>query len=96
MPEASIRRLEVTAVACPGGWVIDVPALALQVPMQTLADVDAAVAQALARRGREQAVTVDIVRFCVLDDMPSHRQSSLARMCAASAGEEGGSPEHVA
>ena len=47
VPEPSIRRLEVDAVACPAGWVIDIPALALQVPMRDLADVDAAVAKAL-------------------------------------------------
>lgn len=97
VPETSTRRLEVNAVACPAGWVIDIPALALQVPMRTLANVDAAVSQALSRPGREQSVIVDIVRFCVLDDMPSHRQQGLARMCGTLAdGEEGGSPVHVA
>ena len=54
--------------------------------------------QALSRRGLAQSVVVDIVRFCVLDDMPTRRQQSLAQMCAAALadGEAGGSPEHVA
>ena len=96
VPEPSIRRLDVDAVACPSGWIIDIPALALQVPMRDLADVDAAVSQALSRRGQEASVVVNIVRFCVLDDMPSRRQPSLARMCAALASGECGPPGHVA